>query len=133
MESSDELEQLSTYSSATEEENQQDVINMSFESFDECKRICFGIWYTNLNEPNWKLSTCTCPHFFKKHTCKNIIGISARLNLVKIPIETKNVPLGEKRKRIDDESMMNRNHLLLVTHKSLQSLSQLLKKDQQII
>ncbi|RMZ96478.1 hypothetical protein BpHYR1_002578 [Brachionus plicatilis] len=47
------------------------------------QNICFGIWCTNLNEPNWKLSTCTCPHFYKKHTCKNIIGNKDHLAHVK--------------------------------------------------
>lgn len=86
---------------------------MSFESFDECKLICFGICCPNLKEPNWKLSNCTCSHFFKNYTCEHIIGLSARFDFLKIPIEAKTwLPTKTKRALelqdgeiiIDDES-----------------------------
>ena len=45
----------------------------SFESFINC---AFGYWKISFGHSNWKLATCTCPVYYKKYICKNIVGIA---------------------------------------------------------
>ncbi len=40
-----------------------------------------------------------CPACLKYYICKHIIGLAARYKLCSIPLEAKNIPLGQKRKR----------------------------------
>ncbi|KAF6212603.1 hypothetical protein GE061_013129 [Apolygus lucorum] len=44
-------------------------------------------------------SLCTCPYFSKHLTCKLVLGMQIRLKLVEPPPESKNVSMGQKRKR----------------------------------
>ena len=120
---SDEFELLETYSSASSAEEIEDheipktrkikiwKLIKEFSEKDEAinwikdyKKICFSLWCTtfpgDLNESNWQDASCTCPHYFKQHICKHIIGISARNKLITIPIEAKTIPIGQKRKRV---------------------------------
>ncbi|RNA39870.1 hypothetical protein BpHYR1_010387 [Brachionus plicatilis] len=49
-----------------------------------------------LNQDNWKLSTCTCPSWFKHYICKHIIGIAYRERLFdEIPKESWCLTLGQ--------------------------------------
>ncbi|RNA31647.1 hypothetical protein BpHYR1_029876 [Brachionus plicatilis] len=49
-----------------------------------------------LNQDNWKLSTCTCPSWFKHYMCKHIIGIAYRECLFdEIPKESWCLTLGQ--------------------------------------
>ena len=54
---------------------------------------------TFINSQNWRNSSCTCAIFLKSYVCKHVIGIAIRLGLAEAPLEAKNVPLGQKRKR----------------------------------
>ena len=44
-------------------------------------------------------ASCSCPSFFKVHICKHLVGFSANMKLVKIPIEVKQVFIGQKPRR----------------------------------
>ncbi|RNA26617.1 hypothetical protein BpHYR1_005017 [Brachionus plicatilis] len=49
-----------------------------------------------LNEDNWRLSTCTCPSWFKHYMCKHIIGIAFRDRLfTEFPKEAWTIGLGQ--------------------------------------
>ncbi|RNA29926.1 hypothetical protein BpHYR1_046700 [Brachionus plicatilis] len=51
-----------------------DNFQQFFETFQELRIV-------QLNQDNWKLSTCTCPSWFKHYMCKHIIGIAYRERL----------------------------------------------------
>lgn len=63
----------------------------------------FGLVHTKFDYPisaeNWNFGCCDCAMGFKQFVCEHIVGIALRLKLVEAPIEAKNVPLGQKRKR----------------------------------
>lgn len=71
------------------------------ENFDEFKEQFFNKWKVILpqNKEQWTQGTCTCPNFYKMYMCKHIIGLSIRLKYAVPPVEAKNIPLGQKRKR----------------------------------
>ncbi|KAL0871027.1 hypothetical protein ABMA27_004837 [Loxostege sticticalis] len=68
------------------------------EKFDEFIEQLFSKWEIILpnNREEWTQGTCTCPTFHKMYMCKHIIGLAIRL---KYAVQTKNIPLGQKRKR----------------------------------
>jgi hypothetical protein len=37
--------------------------------------------------------------FYKHYMCKHVMGLAIRLKLTSPPLEAKNVPIGQKRKR----------------------------------
>jgi hypothetical protein len=53
----------------------------------------------SINKEEWAQVKCTCPTFFKMYMCKHVIGLSIRLKYTVPPVEAKNIPLGQKRKR----------------------------------
>ena len=61
----------------------------------------FKTWHREI----WKVAvypthhTCTCPTFVKRQQCKHGVGMQIRRKEVVVPLEAKNVPLGQKRKR----------------------------------
>lgn len=71
------------------------------ENFDEFKEQMFSRWEVTLpiNKEEWAQGKCTCPTFFKMYMCKHVIGLSIRLKYTVPPVEAKNIPLGQKRKR----------------------------------
>jgi uncharacterized Zn finger protein len=58
-----------------------------------------GIWHTRLNRTNIKLSTCTCPSYFRDYICKHILGVAAITKINPIPNETKAVCIEQKAPR----------------------------------
>lgn len=68
-------------------------------SFDEFKEQCFGIYQVVIHDEKLEDSTCTCPVFLKTLQCKHTLGMLIRLHAVTVPLEAKNVLLGQKRKR----------------------------------
>ena len=44
-------------------------------------------------------ASCSCPSFFKDQICKHLVGFAANMKLVKIPIEAKQVVIGQKPRR----------------------------------
>jgi len=42
---------------------------------------------------------CSCFQFKKYYSCKHALGLQVRMNLVEVPPQARNVPLGRKRKR----------------------------------
>ncbi|CAF2081601.1 unnamed protein product [Rotaria magnacalcarata] len=78
--------------------NQQ---NVKWCDFDIMKNEQLSFWECEfLNESeNWTKSTCSCPTCLKYYICKHIIGLAARYKLCSIPLEAKNISLGQKRKR----------------------------------
>lgn len=71
--------------------------------FDSFKKNSFSFHDTKFEYPtkreNWLCSECDCRDYFKLYICEHIIGIAIRLKLVVPPVEAKNVPIGQKRKR----------------------------------
>ena len=59
------------------------------------------MWIVSLPTVNekWKEGNSTCPYFLKKYMCKHVIGLAIRLKLAKPPAATKDVPIGQKRRR----------------------------------
>ena len=70
----------------------------SFEDFGNC---AFGYWKITINKDNWKLSTCTCPIYFKQYICKHIIGFSILLKIVgkQMPNNARDDVIGSQRGR----------------------------------
>ena len=72
--------------------------NCNWDSFDEFLSSFQQLRIIKLNEENWKLSTCTCPSWFKHYMCKHIIGISYYQGLFdEFPIEACEIALGKSR------------------------------------
>ncbi|CAF3406594.1 unnamed protein product, partial [Rotaria sp. Silwood2] len=70
-------------------------------SFDQFKDLQCRIWKVILsdNASEWKHGLCNCPNFFKEYISKHIIGMAISLQFCKPSPSTKDIPLGEKRKR----------------------------------
>lgn len=58
-----------------------------------------GIWHTRLNCSDFKLSTCTCPSYFRDYICKHILGVAAITKINPIPNEAKAVCIEQKAPR----------------------------------
>jgi hypothetical protein len=54
----------------------------NWKTFGDFGNCAFGLWKITINKDNWKLSTCTCPIYFKQYICKHITGISILLKIV---------------------------------------------------
>ena len=78
--------------------NQQTV---NWSDFDIMKNEQLSFWECDfINESeNWINTKCSCPACLKNYICKHIVGLAARYKLCSIPLEAKNIPLGQKRKR----------------------------------
>ncbi|XP_049880295.1 uncharacterized protein LOC126376791 [Pectinophora gossypiella] len=72
-----------------------------WESFDDFKKQNFSKWLVTLpiERNDWIKGRCDCPAFFNLYICKHVIGLAIRLKYVVPPLEAKNIPIGEKRKR----------------------------------
>lgn len=76
------------------------VTNMNWNTFDRFKKRALNVWIIEMStDVNWAESSCSCLHYFKAYICKHIIGLAIRLKLVKPPPASKNVEIGQKRKR----------------------------------
>lgn len=53
---------------------------------------------THVSE-DWINGTCTCPQFLKHYMCKHVYGLAICLKLVTPSLQSKQIPLGQKRKR----------------------------------
>lgn len=73
--------------------------NLNYRSFDDFTDVKKKVWETTIKKSNVLHSTCTCPAYLKRLTCKHIVGMCIRLQLVNVPDSAKNIPLGQKRKR----------------------------------
>jgi hypothetical protein len=74
---------------------------MKWYSFDQYKIKAFNIWCVTLpmDKLKWDDGVCNCQAFFKNVLCKHVIGMAIRLNHCKLPPATKDVEIGEKRRR----------------------------------
>ena len=75
------------------------VTDLQWSSFDLFRRRAFNVWIVTMDTSHWQSALCTCPHFLKQYKCKHSIGMALRLKLVKPPLEAKQIPIGQKRKR----------------------------------
>jgi hypothetical protein len=74
----------------------QTISKCEWESFHDFEQSFQQLRVVQLNEDNWKLSTCTCPSWFKHYMCKHIIGISYRQKLFEsFPKESWCLTLGQ--------------------------------------
>lgn len=80
-------------------------------SFDEFKIQSFHFSTTRfpypLNKTNWQQGICDCYDYLKYFICSHILGIALRMKFTTAPIEAKNIPIGEKRKRGRPEKAKN--------------------------
>lgn len=80
-----------------------DIEYTGWKSFNEFKRYAFAVVHTTFPYPitseNWTDGLCDCVDGFKLFMCQHKIGIAIRLKVVTPPIEAKNIPIGQKRKR----------------------------------
>lgn len=82
-----------------------DTINdtLDWDDFDTFKKESFDFHDTQFEHPisraNWLKSKCDCSDYFKLYMCAHITGIAIRLKIVTPPVEAKNLPIGQKRKR----------------------------------
>lgn len=76
---------------------------IAWKSFNEFKRYAFAIVHTTFDFPitsdNWIDGICDCSDGFKLFMCQHKVGIALRLKVIAAPIEAKNIPIGQKRKR----------------------------------
>ena len=74
---------------------------MKWYSFDQYKIKAFNIWCVTLpmDKLKWDEGVCNCSAFFKKFMCKHVTGMAIRLNHCKPPPATKDLQIGEKRRR----------------------------------
>eukprot|EP01024_Parvocaulis_polyphysoides_P009218 TRINITY_DN12837_c0_g1_i2.p1 TRINITY_DN12837_c0_g1~~TRINITY_DN12837_c0_g1_i2.p1 ORF type:complete len:610 (+),score=28.52 TRINITY_DN12837_c0_g1_i2:103-1932(+) len=71
-----------------------------WKTFDEFKIWRYSVWVIDgIQDGEYKSATCTCPTFLKQFICKHIIGIAILRGYVTPPLQAKDVPLGQKRKR----------------------------------
>ena len=66
--------------------------------FDALGSLINSVSMIYFNVDQWKGSTCTCKHFSKKYFCAHIIVVAVFLKLVEIPVQCKNVNIGNKKK-----------------------------------
>jgi hypothetical protein len=75
----------------------------TFESpttFDDYMKMHFGSWSLKLPKHQaWNNGQCDCPAFKKNFICKHLIGVAARLKILKMPGYAKSATIGKKRKR----------------------------------
>ncbi|RNA28086.1 hypothetical protein BpHYR1_019814 [Brachionus plicatilis] len=65
--------------------------------FSSVESTCAKV--VTLNNQDLRRSKCSCPSYDKTNICKHIIGVSSYFKLYTIPLEFKNLPMGEKRMR----------------------------------
>lgn len=82
-----------SYSSSDEPKE----IPSTFESFNDFKENMFKSIKTFL-PTDWMKGECSCQEYMKKYICLHIVGMAIRLKLTKVPVEAKNIQIGEKRK-----------------------------------
>jgi hypothetical protein len=70
-----------------------------WEDFDTFSLSAFSLYFILLDESDWKLSTCSCPSWFKNYYCKHSIAIANLADLFKFDQRISQVELGERRKR----------------------------------
>ena len=68
-------------------------------SFDEFVSYFEKVHLVKLNKENWAKSTCNCTWFLKNYNCYHLIAVAVNENLVEVPLECKNVSIGQKNKR----------------------------------
>ncbi len=73
------------------------ILDWDWEEFDVFASVAFDIYFIQLNEIEWRLSTCSCQFWFKNYYCKHVIGLENITQLFKF--DQKAVPLGEKSKK----------------------------------
>ena len=77
----------------------QSLTSFSSHTFDSYYSLVNGIWHTRFNRTNFKLSTCTCPSYFRDYICKHILGVAAITKINPIPNEAKAVCIEQKAPR----------------------------------
>lgn len=77
----------------------QSLTSFSSHTFDSFYSLVNGIWHTKLNRANFRLSTCTCPSYFRDYICKHILGAAAIAKVNPIPNEAKAVCIEQKAPR----------------------------------
>lgn len=71
--------------------------NGKWKTFDEYKTWRQEMWKVEVHPD--QTVTCNCPEHLKRGMCKHSLGMQIRRKDVHVPIEAKNVKLGQKRKR----------------------------------
>lgn len=72
-----------------------------WESFDTFVAEGCGLFWTfHFSDENWQVeSACNCPRFLKHYTCKHVMMIAIRKEVIRIPRAVIPTLIGEKPKR----------------------------------
>jgi hypothetical protein len=84
--------------------SQSDIISvksMKWNTFQQFKEKAFRVWLVTLpkEKSEWMKGICNCPSFLKRYMCKHVVGLAIRSKFCTPPIEAKNIPIGQKRRR----------------------------------
>lgn len=80
----------------------EDVVEVTldqYESFEDFSKHAFACYYVNMPKNDWSSGKCSCAAFYKEFICKHLLGMAIRYNFIQPPLEAKQVPIGQKRKR----------------------------------
>ena len=85
--------------------SQSDIISvksMKWNTIQQFKEKAFRVWLVTLpkEKSEWMKGICNCPSFFKRYMCKHVVGLAIRSKFCTPPIEAKNIPIGQKRRRL---------------------------------
>jgi len=67
-----------------------------FEKINEIREILF-------DDPNWKLSRCSCWHLLKNYVCSHIIILAVTLKLIEFPQASMQIPIGPRLCEVSDQ------------------------------
>lgn len=92
----------------------EDLIYAKWKTFNQYKKNGFAKIYAvkmNMSKADWSTNPrCTCPHFWKKYTCKHVIGTALRFQLVKCPQNAIPTAIGKKptrgRKKLASKALL---------------------------
>jgi hypothetical protein len=75
------------------------IKELKFDSFDELIQGVNSVRVVQINEQQWKLSTCTCSWWSKNYICNHVIALSQRLGHFEFVDAAKTIPVTQNRKR----------------------------------
>ena len=73
--------------------------DLAYETFEELVAAANSIRIVEINEAEWKLSTCSCIWWSKNYICNHVIALSQRLRLMEFDDRASAIPVTQNRKR----------------------------------
>lgn len=89
---------------ATEQSIVDETTNISsWKTFSDYREQAFSFMHATFQYPittdNWIFGKCDYVDGFKRYVCEHIVGIALRAKVATAPVEAKNIPIDQKRKR----------------------------------